>query len=147
MDFQQRVSKALAAHYPPGEPSKIVEQRIYEGFPSRKDEERMRAFHLANWTQRAQIAETFEDDRLRELGRRLVFLEAPTSLQPAVREQFETWLHNRRHGREGVNAGRTLTDALDEIADLAENADGEQIEVIETIRAWLTTFGHAQSVH
>jgi exodeoxyribonuclease-1 len=139
VDFQRRVSKALALHYPPGEPSKIVEQRIYEGFPSRKDEERMRAFHQAGWAERAQIAETFEDDRFQELGRRLVFLEEPSALQPAVREQFEAWLHNRRNGREGVTAGRTLTDALDEVGKLAEEADENQIEAIETIRAWLTT--------
>ena len=99
----------------------------------------MRAFHQASWKERAKLAKTFEDDRFQELGRRLVFLEEPSALQPAVREQFETWLHNRRNGREGVTAGRTLTDALDEIAKLSEEANGNRAEEIEIIRAWLNT--------
>jgi exodeoxyribonuclease-1 len=135
--FQQRVSRALADYYPPFEQSRIVEQRIYEGFPSRADEECMRKFHQVSWAERAQLAEVFEDDRLRELARRLVFLEEPSALAPSVRGQFEAWLHNRRNGREGVATGRTLNAALEEAERLSEDIPAGNAAALEAIRQWL----------
>ena len=68
---------------------------MYEGFPSRADKGRMQAFHGSTWPERAELVETFEDDRLRELGRRIVFLEQPEVLRPELRQGLQTWLHNR----------------------------------------------------
>jgi exodeoxyribonuclease-1 len=138
IEFQRRVSRALASYYPPSEPARIVEQRIYDGFPGRADEERMRTFHRLSWPERAELAETFEDDRLRDLARRLVFLEEPSALNPNARARFETWLNNRRHGREGVLAGRTLSDALAEAEKLAEEIPAGQANALEEIRQWLS---------
>lgn len=84
----------------------------------------------------AEIAETFEDDRLRELGRRIVFLEHPEVLRPELRQSLETWLHNRLHGREGVEAGRTLEKAVQEAEKIA--AQGGDKPAVQEIRAWLT---------
>jgi exodeoxyribonuclease-1 len=114
-EFHQRVALALAQRFPPREPSRIVEERMYEGFPSRADKHRMAAFHIANGAERAEMVETFEDDRLRELGRRLVFYENPDSLDPHRRDMLATWLRNRRYGRADVTAGRTLGTAMEEI--------------------------------
>jgi exodeoxyribonuclease-1 len=136
--FQKRVSRALASYYPPSEPARIVEQRIYEGFPGRADEERMRTFHRLSWPERARLAESLEDDRLRELARRLVFIEEPAALDPTVRAQFEAWLSNRRYGREGVTAGRTLSDALAEAEKMAAEIPAAQAGALEEIRDWLT---------
>jgi exodeoxyribonuclease-1 len=137
VSFRQRVGEALAARYPPKEPSDIVEQRIHEGFPSRADERRMAEFHDADWEERARLVETFEDGRLRELGRRLVFLEAPEALDPKLKEQLEQWLEYRRKGREGVKAGRTISDALAEVEKLcAERTD--ETGKLEEIGRWLS---------
>ena len=102
----------MQQRYPPFEPSQAVEQRMYEGFPSRADESRVQAFHAAGWGERAAIAETIEDDRYRELARRIVFLEQPDALQPERRQMLGVWLQNRRLGREGVEAGRTIGNAM-----------------------------------
>ncbi|MCC1481439.1 exonuclease domain-containing protein [Roseibaca sp. Y0-43] len=133
--FAARVRQALAQRYAPWPAAEVVEARIYEGFPSRADEGRMQAFHKATRPERAELVETFEDDRLRELGRRIVFLEQPDALRPELRQGLETWQHNRLHGREGVQAGRTISDAM---------ADLDSIVVTETnaaalhdIRLWL----------
>ena len=117
----------------------MVEGRIYEGFPSRADESRMQAFHAANWIARAEIAETIENDRYRELARRLVFVNAPEALPGNQRSQLQTWLENRRHGREGVEAGRTIADAL---ADLEQAEMGRPKEggSIAAIRRWFEAF-------
>ena len=105
---------------------------MYEGFPSRADEGRMQAFHGATWPERAELVETFEDDRLRELGRRTVFLEEPNVLRPELRRGLEAWLQNRLQGRVGVEAGRTVSDAL---------ADLESIVITETNAATLQDIG------
>lgn len=134
--FAARVGQALAQRYPPWPSAEVVEKRIYEGFSSRADEGRMQAFHSASWPERAELAETFEDDRLRELGRRIVFLEQPDVLRPELRQGLETWLRNRLHGREGVKAGRTLYDALGELEEFPE---GEHVAALQDIRGWIET--------
>jgi hypothetical protein len=49
--------------------------------------------------------------------------------------QLQIWLQNRLHGREGVEAGRTLAVAIEELEKLAkERGDSDEIE---TIRTWL----------
>lgn len=133
--FAARVGQALAQRYPPWPAEEVVEKRMYEGFPSRADKGRMQAFHTASWPERAELVETFEDDRLRELGRRIVFLEQPDVLRPQLRRMLETWLRNRLQGREDAEAGRTVSDALAELGELA--VDEINAASIENIKAWL----------
>jgi exodeoxyribonuclease-1 len=134
--FAARVGAAMAQRYPPFEPAQLVEGRMYEGFPSRADERRMQAFHVADWGGRAEIAETIEDDRYRELARRLIFVSAPEALADPRRTQLQTWLENRRHGREGIEAGRTLLVAIEELEKLPQ--EKSESVACEEIRAWLT---------
>jgi exodeoxyribonuclease I len=135
--FGARVGMAMEQRYPPFEPAQVVEGRMYERFPNRADESKMHAFHTADWANRAVIAETFGDDRFRELARRLVFVNAPEALADGHRSQLQNWLKNRLHGREGVEAGRTLPVAITELVKLAHER-GESDE-IETIRNWLNS--------
>ncbi|CUH45461.1 exonuclease domain-containing protein [Ruegeria atlantica] len=131
--FTARVGVAMAQRYPPFEPALVVEGRMYEGFPSRADETRMQTFHKAEWSKRAEIAETFEDGRYRELARRLVFVNAHEVMPTTRRDQLQTWLNNRRHGRDGVEAGRTLADAMADLEKVETDrpADGESIAAIK----------------
>ena len=75
-------------------------------------------------------------DRLRELGRRLVFYENADALDPHRRSQLGTWLSNRRNGRDGVTAGRTLATAMAEVEQAAADMPDRAAEV-EAIRRWL----------
>ena len=135
--FAVRVGKAMEQRYPPFEPAQVVEGRMYEGFPSRADEARMQSFHAANWHGRAEIAESIEDNRYRELARRLVFMNAPEALSTERRGQLQAWLENRRHGRDDVEAGRTISEAIEE---LNKDTTADQVPEIETIRSWLQEF-------
>ena len=133
--FAARVGRALAQRYPPWPAAEVVEARMYEAFPSRADEAHMEAFHRATWSERADVAETFEDDRPRELARRLVFQNAPEVLSEGARTALQAWQGNRLHGREGVEAGRTVPAALDELEKLA--AEHDETQELAQIRAWL----------
>ncbi len=134
--FAERVGLAMLQRYPPFEPSQVVEKRMYDGFPSRDDEARMMAFQRASWAERADLIETFNDDRLRELGRRLVYFEAPELLKPEQRSSLDTWLQNRKQGREGIEAGRTVEAALAEIEEL-NNDNTASRDAVAVIREWL----------
>jgi len=100
----------------------------------------MQAFHAAGWVERAEIAETIEDDRYRELARRIVFHGQPDALQPELRNGLETWLRNRLHGREGLKAGRTVDDALSELTDISPS-DPDAQAAVSDIRTWLENTG------
>ena len=102
--FAARVGVVMEHRYPPFEPAQVVEGRMYEGFPRRADESKMQAFHAADWGERADIAETIEDDRFRELARRLVFVNAPEALADMHRAQLQIWLQNRLHGPDRVKS-------------------------------------------
>ena len=105
----------MEKRYPPFEFAPVVEGRMYEGFPSRADESKMQPLHTADWTDRAEIAETFEDDIFRELARRLVYVNAPEALADGHRSRLQTWQQNRLHDRKRFEAGRALLVANEEL--------------------------------
>jgi exodeoxyribonuclease I len=135
--FAARVGNAMEQRYPPFEPAQVVEGRMYEGFPSRADEARMQAFHKTEWSERAEIAESFENDRYRELARRIVFYGQPDALETERRQLLEVWLQYRLQGRDGVEAGRTLGDAVKEAEDIANKRGAP--EGLAQIHNWLSS--------
>ena len=52
---------------------------------------------------------------------------------------METWLQNRKCGREGVETGRTVADALSEISEIASEST-EDTAAIKDISNWLNDF-------
>jgi len=72
------------------EVSQFVEQKIYDGFPSRRDENLMSDFHKLNWEDRWSVVQSFKDVRYIELGERLIYFHSPKSI-PEARQKF--WKH------------------------------------------------------
>ena len=84
--FFERIRNAAQAAEPVYPPSVHVEEQIYErGFPPPDDEITMRCFHDASWEKRAVLCRRLNDDRYRQLARRLIFFERPDLL---AAEQF-----------------------------------------------------------
>lgn len=78
-----------------GDAKAEVEERLYEGFYSSKDERRVFAFHRGDWDQRANIVNTFEDDRLKELGKRLIYFHAPEAIDKQYAQEFKKRIADR----------------------------------------------------
>jgi len=76
------------------------------------------------------------DHRQRQKLTCLVFYENPDALDPHRRDMLATWLGNRRHGRDGVAAGRTLAAAMAEVEKAAAAVPDRAAEV-KAIRRWL----------
>lgn len=102
-----------------------VEENIYSGFASTSDNERMDAFHECEWSERPAIVYEFEDPRFRELGEQLIYFEAPEVLSTDRRQHWEERTTQRLLGTGKPCDALTLPQALQEVNDLLEVADGE----------------------
>ncbi|WP_171186117.1 exonuclease domain-containing protein [Ruegeria sp. HKCCC2117] len=76
-EFQKRVGLALADRYADKEPSQHVEQLIYDGFYSADDKRVLEDFASADWRDRSSLVANLSDIRLKQLGMRLIFSNAP----------------------------------------------------------------------
>lgn len=76
-EFHKRVGQALADRYADKEPAQHVEQLIYDGFYSAGDRQVLEEFTAADWRDRARIVTQLDDIRLKQLGMRLIFFNAP----------------------------------------------------------------------
>lgn len=57
-------------------PATQVEDKLYGfDFPGRRDTERMSEFHASSWQRRAALVREFNDPRLQQLARRIVYFE------------------------------------------------------------------------
>jgi exodeoxyribonuclease-1 len=108
-------NRLVAAYVSLREPfsqSPHVEGQLYDAFPSLEDEYRMSAFHDASWPDALSIVQSFDDERLRTFGLRLIYYGSRSSLPPAIRMEVERLLTDRLVDEA---AGLTLSHALREI--------------------------------
>ncbi len=100
-----------------------VEQQIFSGFYGWRDKARLKEFLQADWPQRQEIVATFEDARLRQLGKRLVAFYAPHLLSGSERRRFFAWLKDRWYssfeGHPPWMTIETAKKALDEMRAMA----------------------------
>lgn len=84
-DFQDRVGLALSHRFADRPEPVHVEEQIYSGFFTENDKGVLREFQAADWEQRVRLLDTFEDQRLLQLGRRVVYANAPALLSEEYR--------------------------------------------------------------
>ena len=116
--------------------SEHLEQRIFEGFPSRADEHGMLAFQSADWTERARLMRTFEDNRFSQLAQRIVYVNAPDKLEPSDRERLEKAITERLmvdHGDDKL--WRTIPAAMRELDSVRATEGGDN--AARQIEMWL----------
>lgn len=132
-EFVKQAEKALeirAASFPT---KTFLEERIYEGFPNHQDKALMGLFHrTADWNERRNIADRFQDERFRHIAKRIIFCEAPQAMRPTEALPMEAGVIRKRLLDEDETLPfNTLPKAIAEAAKMADSPD-----VIE-IRAWL----------
>lgn len=131
-----RLVRAFAETRPDRGVSEHVEEQLYGAFIGRDDEARMAAFHAADWGHRLEIVESFEDQRLVELGRRLIFMHQPESLPRGVRAAHERFLARRLSGQGfGIVPWTTLSKADADAQELLVGCSDEERAIIEGVRA------------
>lgn len=84
-EFRERLVGAYLSTRKPWESSPHVEEQIYDSFLTRLDEQHMSMFHEIDWTDRFDHLNQITDDRIKELGQRLIHAERPDTLPREVR--------------------------------------------------------------
>ena len=71
--LQSLVSEVLSERYADTEQTNLeVEERIYSGIYGNSDNELLEQFQTASWPERVSIIKNFTDERLKQLGKRLI---------------------------------------------------------------------------
>lgn len=127
--------ESLAEPWPEPE---YLEQRIFDGFPSRADTERMTAFHKGDWAVRASLIKEFEDPRFRQLAQRLVYCSAPEQLTDDERSNIFAALSERLlANHDDDRLWRTLHAARDQLEEVRSSEDGNSLA--SDITDWLNS--------
>ena len=134
--FQGRVGEALVARYADEEPSEHVEERIYDGFPTKQDEELMQLFHQAKWDDRLNIASQIEDERLNEFAHRMIYFEREDLLPNATLLRFRAWHADRLLSKDNEVPWMTVAKAVSE-ADKLLTEGTENKALLENVKAYL----------
>lgn len=117
-EFMSALTRAATSIAPTYPPSEHVEQQIYGGnFISDADSALSREFHSLPWQARADLAQRFQDGRLRRLARRLIFFESPHVLDEQERRLIVDHIAARRRGegRYATSPWTTISQALSEL--------------------------------
>ena len=107
-----------------------VEENIYSGFASPRDNELMDAFHSCDWAERAALVLEFNDPRFKELGEQLIYFEAPDALTDERRRYWTIRTARRLLGTGEPCDALTLTKALQEADDLRAMAEGKMYDLL-----------------
>lgn len=140
--FSKVIAKALTGQYQDAEPPVYVEQRLYDGFPSPADAKRMEQFHRLHWPRRYELAQGFEDGRLRELAERLIYSEHPEALPDDRRAVLDDW-RRQRFTASGTVPWLTLANAFGEVEEIRADTDPLLLAEIEQ---WLAVLNAEMSV-
>lgn len=101
--------------------SEELEQKIYEGFPSREDEVLARKFHQSTLVERVEVSARFSDKKYQELANRILYIKEPCLLSGADKEKLENMIRKRRSSTKGEILGwRSSELALIELAKIEE---------------------------
>ena len=122
-DLWERVGRKLASRYDDTELPTEVEDRIYETFYTRPDQLKLGQFHKVPWAERPAILRQIEDDRLRELGNRLLAIYAPDCIDAETKSSFwrkiaKRWGGEEFYGQDAKNAGNTYTSVAKDLREL-----------------------------
>ena len=97
IDFRKTVSECIIDRYESDgkDDEKTIEEKIYGGFYSNEDKSILEEFQLGSWDERLNLLSRFSDERLKQLGRRLIAFNAPELLTTNEQDAFDTYLKNK----------------------------------------------------
>ena len=99
-DFCARVSLALAEiaqeKRDTGDQSDITpEESIYVKFVDNKETPKMEKWHQASWEDKFKLLDKFEDERLVDFGKKIIYQEAPQVLPKSVTKEIRRGIAKR----------------------------------------------------
>jgi len=94
--FQAMVSNGLDNKYSDAEDiDLLVEEKIFAGFYSHQDKELLQNFQTSNWAERLALLGEVQDERIQQLGRRLVAFNARQLLDDKYKKVVQEYLADK----------------------------------------------------
>ena len=95
-DFRSLVSTALSERFESDTLEQLeIEEKIYSGFYDYSDRDLLEKFQISSWEDRLKIIDQFRDDRLRQLGKRLIAFFAPYLLTEQQKSDLSSFIKKR----------------------------------------------------
>ena len=122
---------------PDGKPGSTWNRRCTTGLSAGKTRNAWSDSIGLPWKERIDLVSAFEDPRLRELGRRLIYNERPDVLDDGLRRQYDRAVAARILASDGDAPWRTLPKALEQAEDQLRVAETSERKFIEEHRDYL----------
>jgi len=129
IDFRKTVSECIIDRYESDEDEeeKTIEEKIYGGFYSNEDKSVLKQFQLASWEERLNLLSRFSDERLKQLGRRLIAFNAPELLTTKQQDAFNAYLKNKWASEEEKTEWTTIKDVKKQLDKLRDEGCDETL--------------------
>ncbi len=115
---------------------KPVEEQIYNGFPSSKDNYLMSDFHAAEWEKKYEIAEKITDIRSKEFAKRVIYNEKPEYLPKKEIQRRDKEVAEKILSMDKCT-WNTIPAVMTEIDDLRESDDEIDMNRLEEIDTYI----------
>lgn len=121
-DLHAAIGQALAERFADRSEPEEVEQRIYTGFYSRDDKQKLIQFQNATWERRVEIAQEIADRRLQWLASRLVYLNKPNLLTPTAQDHWKKTITSRWGSNDPKTEWTTLAEVEKQLTEIEGKA-------------------------
>jgi exodeoxyribonuclease-1 len=129
-EFQAMVSERLDNKYVNEEDIELrIEEKIFSGFYSYQDKELLQSFQSSTWSERLALLTEAQDDRIRQLGRRLVAFNASHLLEDKYQKIAQEYVAEKWSAIEPNVKWTTIASVTSQLAQLeAEGFDDKLLD-------------------
>jgi exodeoxyribonuclease-1 len=129
-EFQAMVSEHLDNKYVNEEDIELrIEEKIFSGFYSYQDKELLQSFQSSTWSERLALLTEAQDDRIRQLGRRLVAFNASHLLEDKYQKIAQEYVAEKWSAIEPNVKWTTIASVTSQLAQLeAEGFDDKLLD-------------------
>ncbi|WP_294539188.1 exonuclease domain-containing protein [uncultured Rhodoblastus sp.] len=135
-EFRDRVIQILERKCLDRPKANFVEDRIYDEFITPHDARLCCQFHLMPWENRLALVHGLDDERLRQLATRLIFVERPDCLPENIRSEMISW-ELARIEADGEVPWLSAPAAIDQLRAMWRSADPAVRQKLEKLAAYI----------
>jgi len=136
IEFRKIVSDYVINRYESEEDDndKTIEEKIYGEFYSNEDKSILEQFQLASWEERLNLLSRLSDERLIQLGRRLIAFNAPKLLTQKEHDAFDTYLKHKWESEDEKAEWITTIKVKEQLEELEKN--GCDLSVLNELKGF-----------
>lgn len=135
-NFRERIIKIACQNKKEWDSSPFVEKQIYDKFLTKNDQLLMDLFHKLPWESRYKFLEGISDERIRELGARIIYAERPDVLTLLTHNSYSSLFANRILENSECD-WMTYEKAINQIEHLKEINPCDKSKIISDLRVYL----------